>query len=165
MDKYSAKYWTEQALLDAITEEHQEANRYAASNGIWPDWKGEKKDIAKDKGRLLNHLYEHGCIVWNNGPSQNKIKIAEIIGYKAKSRADSHNLFNGTDDPVIAVTNAKALIDECHREGLISTRIYDGDIIYELESFGEILLEEYLDEQSLNNEDPLEGYMRYDEDE
>jgi hypothetical protein len=98
---------------------------------IVPDWKGEPKPLSKDKAALLEYLYENGFIEWPKTPGPDRIKVAKILGYVER------------DDGMIAVTNAKAVIDACYRDKLIETSLYRGKEVYQMTQDGEYALEEW----------------------
>jgi len=92
--------------------------------GVIPDWMGEPSPLSRDKARLLSLLYEVGYIAWHKHPGPNNRDVTKRMG------------LNNTG-------NAKAVIDMCIDAGLVSSRIYRGETIFEMTMEGEHSLEEY----------------------
>jgi len=118
----------EEALGQAMRKQWQEDQQVVRERGIIPDWVGEPSPLSKDKARLLNLLYESGSITWSSGHSQNNRDVTSAMGLQSTG-------------------NAKAVIDMCYRDKLITSRIYRGSQIFELTLEGEFALEEHLQDR------------------
>lgn len=114
----------EQQLGDAMREQWKEDLDVVRQRGIIPDWIGEPSQLSKDKARLLDLLYEVGFVTWDSNPSKNNRTVTKAIG------------LNNTG-------NAKAVIDMCCKDGLVSSRLYRGNQIFEMTMEGEFALEEW----------------------
>lgn len=150
-------------MTDLFTQHDDQDDLRAAMQAQWqkdcaeikrrriiPDWKGEPKPLSKDKAALLEYLYEHGFLAWPKSPSKEKLAVARLIGYETKpARKIQEALDLGLDENTIAVANAKAVIDWCLAEGLIETRLYRGQEIYQMTQDGEYALEEWQIEREL----------------
>ena len=121
----------EDDLRDAMASQWEADIAVIAKRRVIPDWKGEPKPLSRDKAALLEYLYEHGFIVWPKTPGKDRIKVAKILGYSER------------DDGSIAVTNAKAVIDSCEREGLIEKKLYRGQEVYQMTIDGEFALNDW----------------------
>ena len=108
----------------AMRKQWEADSESVRDRGVIPDWIGEPRPLSKDKARLLEYLYDHGYVAWHNYPCQNNRDVTKAIG------------LNNTG-------NAKAVIDMCFREGLIESRLYRGDQVFQLAQDGEYALEEH----------------------
>ena len=115
----------EDALALAMGKQWQDDQDAVRASGRVPDWYGEPKPLGKDKARLLQHLYEVGCIEWTGNPSRGNTEVTRAIG------------LNST-------INARQVILECHKAGLIEQRLYRGRVVFQLTHEGEFALDEYL---------------------
>ena len=109
---------------------------------VVPDWVGEPRPLSKDRAALLEYLYENGCIYFPHSAICRKdlmerVRVAKLMGYVER------------DDGSIAVANAKAVIDDCKKQGLIEMREYQGRMVYQLSAEGEFALEDWQLEREL----------------
>lgn len=125
------------ALRYAMQKQWQKDCAEIKRRRIIPDWKGEPKPLSKDKAALLQHLYDHGYVVWPSKPGKERIEVARILGYTERH------------DGTIAVANATAVIDWCEANGLIEPRVYRGQRVYQMTQEGEYALEEWQIEREL----------------
>lgn len=112
------------ALRDAMQDQWRKDQSTIRSQGRVPDWIGEPSPLSRDKARLLTLLYDQGCIYWTGHPSRNNQDVTERIGLQKTA-------------------NAKATIDACLRAGLIESRLYRGEQVFQLTHEGEFALDEY----------------------
>ena len=114
----------EDALRIAMQKQWEDDQKIIRQRGIIPDWFGEPSPLSRDKARLLSLLYDIGYITWSKHYCSNNREVTKQIG------------LNNTG-------NAKAVIDACLKEGLISSRIYRGEVVFEMTMEGEHSLEEW----------------------
>jgi hypothetical protein len=142
--------YEQDALQKAMLELWEADKATVAQRRIIPDWIGEPEPLSKDRAALLEYLYENGCIYWQSGPSKEKITIAKLIGYSEHENTNKHPSFDfGLPDMTIAIANAKAIIDDCEKSGLIEAKLYRGRKAYELTQSGEYALEDFMIEREL----------------
>lgn len=119
------QYPEEAALGEAMARHHQEYDiPIIRERGVVPDWMGEPEPLSKDKARVLSYLYEHGCFSWTPKTSRNNRDMVEAVSLGTQAYA-------------------KSVIDEMMRLDLIETRMYHGDLVFEMTQQGEFALEEY----------------------
>ena len=112
------------ALLDAMQYQWRADQAKVRQQGRIPDWIGEPHPLSKDKARLLEYLYDAGYVEWTGNPSQSNIDVARKIG-------------------LTSTINARVVIDQCHRAGLIVQSIYRERVVFQLTHEGEFALDEY----------------------
>ena len=127
----------EDDLREAMEAQWQDDIAVIEMRRVIPDWFGEPRPLSRDKAALLEYLYEHGFIAWPKTPGPERVKVAKILGYQER------------DDGSIAVTNAKAVIDGCFRDGLIETSLYRGQEVYQMTMEGQFALAEWQVEREL----------------
>ena len=114
----------EDALRIAMQKRWVEDQQEIRERGVFPDWLGEPSPLSKDKARLLTLLYDVGHVKWTQHPGQNNRNVTRDIGLRN-------------------VANAKAVIDMCLKDNLVSSREYRGNVIIEMTQAGEFALDEY----------------------
>lgn len=92
--------------------------------GVIPDWIGEPKPLSVDKARLLEVLYDRGCVSWTSNPSRNNRDVTRAIG-------------------LTSTANAKQVIDACVSAKLAKYEQYNGSLVIVMTQEGEFALEEY----------------------
>ncbi len=114
----------EEALKDAMTEQWKRDLATVRYRGVIPDWIGEPSPLSKDKARLLELLYDCGCVTWTNNPSPTNRETTKAMGFRSQA-------------------NAKACIDACLKEGLVVSRLHRGNMVFEMTMQGEFALDEW----------------------
>ena len=138
------------ALRESMFELWEADKKTIKERRVIPDWIGEPEPLSKDRAALLEYLYENGCIFWQSGPSKEKVRIAKLMGYKEHETKNDHPSFDlGLPNTSIAVANAKAVIDDCKKQGLIEVKEYQGRMVYQLSAEGEFALEDWQLEREL----------------
>lgn len=120
----------EEALGIQMRAQWDADQRIVRERRVIPDWIGEPSPLSQDKARLLNVLYECGCVAWSSTPCKGNRDVTNAIGLESTA-------------------NAKAVIDECNKLGLVSARHYRGQMIFEMTMDGEFALDEYQQEKEL----------------
>jgi predicted transcriptional regulator len=135
MDLFSApqhqnvNHSQEDALQKAMRAQWEKDKAKVADRRIIPDWIGEPRPLSKDRARILELIYEIGCIEWTNNPSEKNAIIARSLKQP--------------------VANVKGLLKSMQKEGLIKARIYDKSQTWEMTSSGEYALEDWQLEREL----------------
>lgn len=114
----------EEALQDAMREQWKRDLATVRDRGIVPDWVGEPRPLSRDKARLLELLYDVGCVTWSNNPSRTNQDTTKAMGFQSQA-------------------NARACIDACLRDGLVVSRLYRGNMVFEMTMEGEFALDEW----------------------
>lgn len=121
-DEYERNH--EEALQDAMREQWKRDLATVRERGVITDWIGEPSPLSKDKARLLELLYDCGCVTWSSNPSKANQETTKAMGFQSQA-------------------NAKACIDACLKEGLVVSRLYRGNMVFEMTAEGEYALEEH----------------------
>lgn len=114
----------EEMLGDAMKKQWDEDQATVKARGDIPDWIGEPSPLSRDKARLLELLFEVGAVRWSSHISKNNQDVTKAMGLNS-------------------VANAKAVLDMCCKEGLVTSRLYRNERIFELSQMGEFSLEEH----------------------
>ena len=127
-DPYERRH--EEALQDAMREQWKRDLATVRDRGFIPDWVGEPRPLSRDKARLLELLYDCGCVTWTNNPSRTNQDTTKAMGFQSQA-------------------NARASIDACLKEGLVVSRLYRGNMVFEMSMEGEFALDEYMLDREL----------------
>lgn len=112
------------ALQSAMRAQWHRDQAEVRTSGRIPDWIGEPRPLSKDKARLLELLYDIGCVTWSSNPSKGNQEVTRAMGLNSTA-------------------NAKAVIDQCMRDGLVTSRLYRGNQVFEMTMSGEFALDEW----------------------
>ncbi len=118
------------ALAIAMVKQWERDKARIAERRVIPDWMGEPSPLSKDRARLLELLYDAGCVEWTGNPSKNNNRVTKAMGLNNNA-------------------NAKAVLDMCQRDGLITSRLYQGKQVFEMAQEGEFALEDFLLEKEM----------------
>lgn len=111
-------------MHDAMQDQWKRDIATVQERGVVPDWIGEPRPLSRDKARLLELLYDCGCVTWTNNPSKVNQDTTKAMGFQSQA-------------------NAKACLDACLKEKLISCRLYRENQVFEMTSEGEYALEDW----------------------
>ena len=114
----------EDALQDAMREQWKRDLAAVHDRWVIPDWIGEPRPLSKDKARLLSLLYDVGCVTWSSNPSRANQDTTRAMGFQSQA-------------------NARACIDACMKDGLVVSRLYRGNMVFEMTMAGEFALDEW----------------------
>lgn len=113
----------EDALRTAMRKQWECDQETVKARHAIPDWIGEPRPLSKDRAAMLELLYDVGCIEWNGSPSRNNAIVAAKVGKP--------------------IAHIKGLLEQMRREGLVSSRVWDGKPVWEMTQTGEYALDEW----------------------